>query len=178
MEKLDYEEKYRCLFMIVNTKINNDNQDDLNLIIFPLLNEYSEEINIYADYINKKIYDDFIINDLNNSIPNETSQYINIKNGTRLNYIKIEKLNTSQYIYVAVESKKSFLLEIMAQKFSENESSYSFSKDNNKFQIYSLKTLKLITKIDDNDVHDKYIELDIFILLINLPLHFFNKTNR
>ena len=150
MEKLDYEEKYRCLFMIVNTKINNDNQDDLNLIIFPLLNEYSEEINIYADYINKKIYDDFIIQDLNNSIPNETSQYSNIKNETRLNYIKIEKLNTSQYIYVAVESKKSFLLEIMAQKFSENESSYSFSKDNNKFQIYS------IFKIG-NDISTNYI---------------------
>jgi hypothetical protein len=32
-------------------------------------------------------------------------------------------------------------------------------KMKNKFQIYSLKTLKLITKIDDNDVHDKYIEL-------------------
>ena len=153
MEKLDYEEKYRCLFMIVNTKINNDNQDDLNLIIFPLLNEYSEEINIYADYINKKIYDDFIINDLNNSIPNETSQYINIKNGTRLNYIKIEKLNTSQYIYVAVESKKSFLLEIMAQKFSENESSYSFSKDNNKFQIYSIN--KNVTNLNLKFNHEE-----------------------
>ena len=153
MEKLDYEEKYRCLFMIVNTKINNDNQDDLNLIIFPLLNEYSEEINIYADYINKKIYDDFIINDLNNSIPNETSQYINIKNGTRLNYIKIEKLNTSQYIYVAVESKKSFLLEIIAQKFSENESSYSFSKDNNKFQIYSIN--KNVTNLNLKFNHEE-----------------------
>ena len=153
MEKLDYEEKYRCLFMIVNTKINNDNQDDLNLIIFPLLNEYSEEINIYADYINKKIYDDFIIQDLNNSIPNETSQYSNIKNETRLNYIKIEKLNTSQYIYVAVESKKSFLLEIMAQKFSENESSYSFSKDNNKFQIYSIN--KNVTNLNLKFNHEE-----------------------
>ena len=153
MEKLDYEEKYRCLFMIVNTKINNDNQDDLNLIIFPLLNEYSEEINIYADYINKNIYDDFNIQDLNYSIPNETSQYSNIKNQTRLNYIKIEKLNTSQYIYVAVESKKSFLLEIMAQKFSENESSYSFSKDNNKFQIYSIN--KNVTNLNLKFNHEE-----------------------
>ena len=57
---------------------------------------------------------------LNNSISNETSQYNNIMNETRLNYSKIEKLKTSQYIYLAIESNKSFILEIIVQKFSEN----------------------------------------------------------
>ena len=61
MEKLDDVENYRCVFMVVNKNINNDNEDDFNLIIFPLLNEKSGEINIYADYINKNIYDDFNI---------------------------------------------------------------------------------------------------------------------
>ena len=50
-------EKYRCLFMVVNMESNNDVQH--SLMIFPLLNEYSEEIDIYADYINdKSIYDE------------------------------------------------------------------------------------------------------------------------
>ena len=119
-------EKYRCLFMIVNMEKNNDIQNNLSLIIFPLLNENSEEIDIYADYIiDKSIYDEFNKTALNNSIPNENSEYKN-------------NLNTSQYIYIKVESKKPILLEIAAQKFSENETSYSFSKNSSKFQIYSI----------------------------------------
>ena len=43
--------------MVVNMESNNDVQH--SLMIFPLLNEYSEEIDIYADYINdKSIYDE------------------------------------------------------------------------------------------------------------------------
>ena len=53
-------------------------------------------------------------------------------------------MNTNKYIYVTVESKKPILLEIAVQKFSENETSYSFSKNSNKFQIYS--TNKNFTK--------------------------------
>ena len=71
-------EKYRCLFMIVNMEKNNDIQNNLSLIIFPLLNENSEEIDIYADYIiDKSIYDEFNKTALNNSIPNENSEYKN-----------------------------------------------------------------------------------------------------
>ena len=132
-------EKYRCLFMIVNMEKNNDIQNNLSLIIFPLLNENSEEIDIYVDYINdKSIYDEFNKTALNNSIPNENSEYKNKINETRLNFVRITNLNTSQYIYIKVESKKPILLEIAAQKFSENETSYSFSKNSSKFQIYSI----------------------------------------
>ena len=55
-------DKYRCLLMIVNNKEseqNNFEDDSKSLIIFPFINENKDDYNlsIYADYINKTIYD-------------------------------------------------------------------------------------------------------------------------
>ena len=107
MEKIE-NEKYRCLFVVVNDKINNDEEDNKSLIIFPLVNENSNEFDIYANYINKSIYDQFNKESLNNSIPNENSPYKNNNiNQTKTNFIRIPKVNESQYVYINIESNNS-----------------------------------------------------------------------
>ena len=45
---------------------------------------------------------------LNNSIPNENSEYKNKMKETRLNFVRKTNLNTNKYIYATVESKNQF----------------------------------------------------------------------
>ena len=144
MEKIE-NEKYRCLFMVVNNKTSNDNK---NLIIFPLVNENSNELEIYADYINKSIYDEFNKESLFNLIPNENSTYKNNINGTKFNFIRISEVNESKYVYISVESNKTNILELISQKISENQESYSFSKNSNKIQLFSIDNNLAKIKLD------------------------------
>ena len=144
MEKIE-NEKYRCLFMVVNNKTSNDNK---NLIIFPLVNENSNELEIYADYINKSIYDEFNKESLFNLIPNEKSTYKNNINGTKFNFIRISEVNESKYVYISVESNKTNILELISQKISENQESYSFSKNSNKIQLFSIDNNLAKIKLD------------------------------
>lgn len=68
------EENYRCLFMFVN---NNELSNNQNLIIYSYLQSISDELNIYADEINKEDYDNWNIDNLNNNIPNNNSSFTN-----------------------------------------------------------------------------------------------------
>ena len=77
----------------------NENLDDLNL-------------NIYADNINKTYYTPFDNEFLGNHIPNETSEYINILEGNKINFLRISNIDNNKYIYVSIESEKDSLLEI------------------------------------------------------------------
>ena len=145
MEKIE-NEKYRCLFMAVNNKTSNDNK---NLIIFPLVNENSNELEIYADYIiNKSIYDEFNKESLYELIPNENSTYKNNKNGTKFNFIRIPEVDENKYVYISVESNKINILELLSQKISENQESYSFSKNSNKIQLFSIDNNLAKIKLD------------------------------
>ena len=121
-----------------NNKMNlNDNEE--NLLIFPMINENIDELNlnIYADYINKSIYDDFDKETLHNLIPNESSKYINKINGTKVNFIRIENINYEKYIYISIETNKETLLEILSQEISENQKSYELT-DDKKIQTFSI----------------------------------------
>ena len=144
MEKIE-NEKYRCLFMVVNNKTSNDNK---NLIIFPLVNENSNEFEIYANYINKSIYDEFNKESLFKLIPNETSTYKNNINGTKFNFIRIPEVDENKYVYISVESNKANILELISQKISENQESYSFSKNSNKIQLFSIDNNLAKIKLD------------------------------
>ena len=146
-EKVE-DEKYRCLFMIVNNKTSNNEEDNKSLIIFPIMNENSDKLKIYADYINKSIYDDFDKESLNKLIPNENSKYINTINETKLNFVRIPKINEDQYVYITVESTNNTLLELISQEITENETSYSFSKNSNKIQVFSINKNSASIKLD------------------------------
>ena len=136
------EEKYRCLFAVVNNKNKNIEDNKKNLLIFPMINENIDELNlnIYADYINKSIYDNFDKEALQNLIPNENSTYINKINGTKVNFLRIENITYEKYIYISIETNKETLLEILSQEILENQKSYELS-DPKKIQTFSINEL-------------------------------------
>jgi hypothetical protein len=151
--------KYRCLFMIVNTNEINDN-DNKALIIFPAVNENLDDLNlnIYADNINKTYYTQFDNEFLGNHIPNETSEYINILEGNKINFLRISNIDNNKYIYVSIESEKDSLLEIIPQYISENQEQYTFN-ESEKTQVFLLNknSSKITLKFDNSP--DLYLSL-------------------
>ena len=150
MEKIE-PEKFRCLFVIVNNKTNDVKEDNRSLIIFPIINENPDILDISAEYINKTIYDGLFNESSKDLIPNESSPYRNKINDTYLSFLRIPNVNDSQYIYVSIISTKGFLLEILSQKISENKTAYSFGKNGNKIQLFSINSKTDITLYFDND---------------------------
>ena len=68
--------------MLVN---NNELSNNQNLIIYSYLQSISDELNIYADEINKDDYDNWNIDNLNNNIPNNNSSFTN--NNTEFSFV-------------------------------------------------------------------------------------------
>ena len=164
-EKVGDEDKYRCLFVYANNNKMNFNDNEKNLLIFPMLNEIMDglNLNIYADYINKSIYDDFDKETLHNLIPNESSKYINKINGTKVNFIRIENINYEKYIYISIETNKEMLLEILSQEISENQKSYELS-GHKKIQTFSINELN--TSITLNFTQLKISEISLQLTTI------------
>ena len=117
LEKVN-ENIYRCLFVVIANG-SNENIEKENMIIYSTSQSKETKLNIYADYINKTIYDNYNIEYLNNSIPNMNSTYNN--NNTELDFINILNLESNKYIYISVESNSKSTIEIIAQKISPNE---------------------------------------------------------
>ena len=164
-EKVGDEDKYRCLFVYANNNKMNFNDNEKNLLIFPMLNEIMDglNLNIYADYINKSIYDDFDKETLQNLIPNESSKYINKINGTKVNFIRIENVTYEKYIYISIETNKETLLEILSQEISENQKSYELNKDK-KIQTFSINELN--TSITLNFAKSKISQISLLLTTI------------
>ena len=117
MEEVN-ENNYRCLFVITDIE-NKENLDRNNIIIYSNSQNKEIKLNIYADYINKTLYDNYIIDYLINNIPNINSTYNN--NNTEIDFINIPNLELNKYIYISVESNIKTTIEIVAQKISLNE---------------------------------------------------------
>ena len=149
MEKVENEDKYRCLFLIKN-KNNIKSNDELIIYTFPSLN--LNELNIYADYINKSIYDEFNNDELNALIPNENSEYTNKRvNESNLPYIKISNLDNNKYIYVSIESNKEDYLEIISQIIQKNND-YNFPSNDNKIQIFAVENKEITISMVSSDL--------------------------
>ena len=154
-------DKYRCLLMIVNNKeseLNNFGADSNSLIIFPFINENKDDFNlrIYADYINKSIYNDFDISLLNSLIPNETSEYKIIFNTSNNNFLRIPAINRDKYLYVSIETTNYDVLKIISQEISENKTSYNYNQP--KTQLFSInKNAQISFKVDSSS---KFLSLN------------------
>ena len=117
MEEVN-ENTYRCLFVITYIE-NKENFDRNNIIIYSNSQNKEIKLNIYADYINKTLYDNYNIDYLINKIPNINSTYNN--NNTEIDFINIPNLELNKYIYISVESNIKTTIEIVSQKISLNE---------------------------------------------------------
>ena len=123
---------YRCLFMLVN---NNELSSNENLIVYSNLQSISNTLNIFADEINKEDYDNWNIENLNNSIPNKNSHFTN--NNTEFSFIMLQNVTKDKYIFISVETNKETIVELIAQKLPDDgETSYPKEKD---IQIFNLR---------------------------------------
>ena len=146
----DEDNKYRCLFVVVNKdNITNSEENEKNLLLFPFINENIDDLNlnIYADYINKTIYDNFDNETLSQLIPNNNSQYKNKIINKTTNFIRIENITHEKYLYVSIETNKETLLEILSQEISENKNAYELTNPK-KIQTISINELNASISLD------------------------------
>ena len=146
----DEDNKYRCLFVVVNKdNITNSEENEKNLLLFPFINENIDDLNlnIYADYINKTIYDNFDNESLSQLIPNNNSQYKNKIINKTTNFIRIENITHEKYLYVSIETNKETLLEILSQEISENKNEYELTNPK-KIQTISINGLNASISLD------------------------------
>ena len=97
------ENEYRCLFVVI--------YDDKDVNMRTPLLVYGGSLNhgalnyIYANFIERNIYDEFIREDLNNSIPNDQTAILNSrKEGVDYIYIKI--LEKGKYMFININTDK------------------------------------------------------------------------
>ena len=178
-EKVGEEDKYRCLFVFVNNNKMNFKDNEKNLLIFPMINENIDDlnINIYADYINKSIYDNFDKETLQNLIPNKSSKYINKINDTKVNFIRIENVSYEQYIYISIETNKETLLEILSQEISENQKSYELN-DDKKIQTFSINELNTTIALNFKKLNISEISLLLSTIHGKSTIYFENDIDK
>ena len=96
--------QYRCLFVVTY------DDDDVNMFT-PLL-AYGESLNhgaltyMYANYIDRKIYDQYIINDLNSRVPTLQTAELNSKIDG-VNYIYTRTLKKEKYMFINVMTDRA-----------------------------------------------------------------------
>ena len=148
-------DKYRCPFVFVinnNTELNNK-----NLIIYSTAQEKKESnVNIYADYINKQIYDNWDTDYLSKNIPNNDSLY----NSSDMNLINIPNIETDQYIYISVESNDDTIIEIIAQIVSYEDDIKL--PEMNEIKIFSINKTSIVSF--ENILKNLYISLSLVTL--------------
>ena len=113
-EKIN-ENNYRCLFIITNK--NNEEKNDL--IIYSTSHKKNIKLNIYSDYINKTIYENWDFEYLSNNIPNINSSYNNYN--SEYDFIIIPNVDSDKYIYLSIEIDTETIIEVYTQFFSSDD---------------------------------------------------------
>lgn len=145
-EKIGDSNNYTCLFMIVN-----NNESLSNLIVYSNSQSVNDKLNIYADEINKKEYDDWDTNFLMKNIPNKNSNFTN--NNTEFSFINIQNVTKDRYIYISVETSEETVVELIAQVLPEDKDT-SYPKEN-KVQIFNLKQNTTNINLDLSSLKDE-----------------------
>ena len=171
LEKVD-ENIYRCLFVVIANG-SNENIEKENMIIYSTSQSKETKLNIYADYINKTIYDNYNIEYLNNSIPNMNSTYNN--NNTELDFFNILNLESNKYIYISVESNSKSTIEIIAQKISPNEIKVPLD-DNIQINEIDKNITNICFNFNDSNVDDISLSLVTLYGKAKIYLEYDNST--
>ena len=117
------ENEYRCLFVVTY-----DNEDVNNLT--PLL-AYGSSINqgainyMYANFIDRKIYDEYIKTELNSHIPTDQTADLNSRK-EGVNYIYLKSLEKDKYVFINVITDKADPIMILTSMPIFNYITYDF----------------------------------------------------
>ena len=152
------ETNFRCLFII-----NFDNNTEIkynNLIIYSISQQNTIKSNIYADYINKDIYDNWNVEKLISNIPNKSSVFNNYNQ--EIDFVNISNIDFSKYIYISVETYYETTIEIISQILPfENVIKYPLK---NEIQIYNINQNSTNIYLDFNSSTLDYICLSLTTL--------------
>ena len=110
--------KFKCLFIFNYNIIDNNDNNEKNIIIYPIAQSKNMKLNIYADFIDKEYYDDWNAEFLLENMPNINSYYNNCL--IEQNFIYIPINNTNKYIYICIESNKESTIEMLTQVIYKN----------------------------------------------------------
>ena len=144
------ESYFRCLFII---NFNNISETNNNLIIYSNSQQNTIKSNIFADYINKDIYDNWNVDNLISNIPNLSSVYNNYNQ--EIDFVNISNIDFSKYIYISVETYYETMVEIISQILPfENIIKFPLKND---IQLYNINKNSKNIYLDFNETALDYI---------------------
>ena len=151
------ETNFRCLFII---NFHNISEINNTLILYSSSQQNTIKSNIFADYINKEIYDCWNVDNLINNIPNISSSYNNYNQ--EIDFVNIPNIDFSKYIYISVETYYETTIEIISQILPfEANIKYPL---NNDIQIYNINKNSTNIYLDFNEPELDYICLSLTTL--------------
>ena len=143
------ERKNKCLYIIKYNKIDTNS----DLVVYPILDDESKDIKIYADFIDQIIYDMNDIHNLSNLIPTEESKFSKDLLKEEFLYINLEE-GKEKYLYISIETDLnttiSLLTSNLAFDYSKNPNpgTWQLYAINNKLELDFSKKEDLIINIE------------------------------
>ena len=159
--------KYRCLFMIVYDEL----QEIKHIIAYGASNNKNAENYMYARFIERGIYDELNLVQLNINVPTfENAEFNSKKNG--VDYIYTSKINTTKYLYISVVTDKQEDLMFVS---SLETYDYQISPNPNSAQIFTVEKGQNITlKFEAS----QYVIVNIICLGGQAQLHWMGQSDK
>ena len=133
--------QYRCLFMVVYE--NNDVELMTSLLAYISFSNSNSLYYIFANFIEKEIYDYYTKSELKNLIPTEETAKYNSKLND-INYLYLKQLEKDKYFFINVISNKPDDIILMTSMKVFDYISYG------KFQIYPKSHGEELFSVKDN----------------------------
>ena len=133
--------QYRCLFMVVYE--NNDVELMTSLLAYISFSNSNSLYYIFANFIEKEIYDYYTKSELKNLIPTEETAKYNSKLND-INYLYLKQLEKDKYFFINVISNKPDDIILMTSMKVFDDISYG------KFPIYPKSHGEQLFSVKDN----------------------------
>ena len=107
--KIDSTDDYYCFYIAKYDK----NDVNYKLLLYPMLDDLSNDFKIYANFIQRDIYDLFNTNQLKNNLPSQESKYSNIKLKEDFLYIDLTD-KENYYLFIKIQTDKKILVKMLS----------------------------------------------------------------
>ena len=132
---LDNSEIYNCLYLVKYNK----NDIKYSLLLYPVLENKSNNFQIFADFIPRETYDLYKENELKNLIPKTDAEFSPEKIKEKFLYISLNN-KEDKYLYIRIQTDKSTNIKLLTT-FSTFD--YSSSPNPSTSQLYIITDNKM-----------------------------------
>ena len=127
-----HKNKFNCFYMLTYNKIDTN----YDLIVYPILEDESKDIKIYADFIDRKTYDMNDIHSLNNLKPTKSSEFSTDIFKEDFLYISL-KGKEDKYLYISLETDLNTTISLLSSILTFD---YSRSPNPSTWQLYVINS--------------------------------------